>query len=103
MRRLRFRLSLLLWLVIVAAAFLSGVRYGKYQESSQSATSSTRKGFFFRSSSTRTKGFIVRSSSVPAIPISPSDLIDKIGEEGLNVPKVYSDPVPITPPAGDWR
>jgi hypothetical protein len=32
MKRFRLRLSVLLWLVAIAAAFLAGVRYGKYRE-----------------------------------------------------------------------
>ena len=31
MKRFRLRLSVLLWLVAVAAAFLAGVRYGEYR------------------------------------------------------------------------
>jgi hypothetical protein len=31
MKRFRLRLSVLLWLVAIAAAFLAGVRYGEYQ------------------------------------------------------------------------
>jgi hypothetical protein len=32
MKRFRLRLSVLLWLVAIAAAFLAGVRYGEYRE-----------------------------------------------------------------------
>jgi hypothetical protein len=31
MKRFRLRLSVLLWLVVIAAAFLAGVRYGEYR------------------------------------------------------------------------
>jgi hypothetical protein len=31
MKRFRLRLSVLLWLVALAAAFLAGVRYGEYR------------------------------------------------------------------------
>ena len=31
MKRFRLRLSWLLWLVVVAAAFLGGIRYGEYR------------------------------------------------------------------------
>jgi hypothetical protein len=31
MKRFRLRLSVLLWLVAIAAAFLAGVRYGEYR------------------------------------------------------------------------
>jgi hypothetical protein len=31
MKRFRFRLSTLLWLVAIAAAFLAGMRYGEYR------------------------------------------------------------------------
>ena len=32
MRRFRLRLSWLLWLVAIVAAFLAGIRYGEYRE-----------------------------------------------------------------------
>jgi hypothetical protein len=31
MKRFRLRLSVLLWLVAIAAAFLAGIRYGEYR------------------------------------------------------------------------
>jgi hypothetical protein len=31
MKRIRLRLSTLLWLVAIAAAFLAGIRYGEYR------------------------------------------------------------------------
>jgi hypothetical protein len=35
MKRFRLRLSSLLWVVAVAAAFLGGVRYGEYREAAR--------------------------------------------------------------------
>jgi hypothetical protein len=31
MKRFRLRLSSILWLVVIAAAFLAGIRYGEYR------------------------------------------------------------------------
>jgi hypothetical protein len=56
MKRFRLRLSVLLWLVAIAAAFLAGVRYGEY-----------------RAELRRPVGSIVRAidMTIPATPATP--------------------------------
>jgi hypothetical protein len=36
-KRFRLRLSSLLWLVVIAAAFLGGIRYGEYRQATRRA------------------------------------------------------------------
>jgi len=51
MKRFRFRLSWLMWLVAVAAAFLGGIRYGEYRAAArrQSIVAFTPDGKLARS------------------------------------------------------